>query len=91
MYRLATPGEELDLVDVPPGRLVWFVRWEDLLCLELKWSSDDPNADRLIVHRKGRPGVHAWWPATSLRAHACEGVCRRGRVSEGGAQTRVGA
>lgn len=30
--------------------------WEDLLTLELKWSTDDPMADRLIVHRKGKPG-----------------------------------
>lgn len=46
-------------MDVPPGTQEWAVPWEDLLTLELRWTTNDPNADRLIVHRKGRAGG---WP-----------------------------
>lgn len=32
--------------------------WQDLLTLELRWSSRDvAYPDRLTVHRKGRPGL----------------------------------
>ena len=34
--------------------LVW---WQDLLTVELRWGNrEGPYPDRLIVHRKGKPG-----------------------------------
>ena len=64
-------GEDLRVVDVPPGSREWFVPWGDLLTLELRWTTNDPNADRLIVHRKGKPGkgVHVCVARTSSALH----------------------
>ncbi|GAB4822342.1 hypothetical protein N2152v2_009388 [Parachlorella kessleri] len=71
-------GEELRVVDVPPGTREWCVPWGDLLTLELRWTSDDPNADRLIVHRKGKPGVQE----TESLAHQLKCFPKTGQAAQ---------
>lgn len=72
-------GEEFGRPDVPPGTCKWSVPWEDVLCLELKWTTQDPQADRLIVHRKGHPGARLAAGGGRRRrrgsVHVCACVC----------------
>ncbi|KDD71181.1 hypothetical protein H632_c5627p0, partial [Helicosporidium sp. ATCC 50920] len=42
--------------EVAPGELRWAVAWEDVLALELRWGRGAVQPDRVVVHRKGRPG-----------------------------------
>lgn len=45
------------LSDVDPGDVEWRVRWTDVLAFELRWSARGAkNPDKLVVHRRGRPG-----------------------------------
>lgn len=52
-----------DMRDVPPAVLKWRVQWSDLLAMEPRISGSGPASrqpagpDRLVVHRKGRPGM----------------------------------
>lgn len=49
----------IDMREIPTASLRWEVLWEDLLVMEPR-ASNSINArapDRLVVHRKGRPGV----------------------------------
>lgn len=46
-----------DMRDVPVSVLRWRVQWDDLLALEPRTGSSAGSRDRLIVHRKGRPGL----------------------------------
>lgn len=63
--------------DVPPAVLKWRVRWDDLLALEPRIGGAGPSGrapagpDRLIVHRKGRPGMDAEQPLSEqLRSYS---------------------
>jgi hypothetical protein len=49
----------LSSAEVAGGALRWSVRWDDLLTFELRWSRESRYPDRLVVHRKGRPGARA--------------------------------
>lgn len=48
-----------DMREVPVSVLRWRVQWDDLLALEPRSASGAAARDRLIVHRKGRPGLSA--------------------------------
>lgn len=56
----------LATVDVPAGRLQWRVSWSDLLAMELRWSSAGKYPDRIVVHRRGLPGVTESQPLANL-------------------------
>lgn len=51
----ATP-EWLKVDAVPAGRLLWQLTWDQMLCVELAYHSQQHNAapDGVIVHRKYR-------------------------------------
>jgi hypothetical protein len=60
----ALPGQPVtDMRDVPPAVLKWRVQWSDLLAMEPRIGGSGPASrqpagpDRLVVHRKGRPGM----------------------------------
>jgi len=42
---------------ISAGKIIWRVKWEDLLALELRWSVVGGRyPDRIVVHRRGTPG-----------------------------------
>jgi vacuolar protein sorting-associated protein 13A/C len=61
--------------EVVAGEVQWAVRWEDVLALELRWSSHSDHTassgrypDRVVVHRRGTPGVVEVTPLARLLA-----------------------
>lgn len=87
----ALPGRPVtDMRDVPPAVLKWRVQWGDLLAMEPRIGGSGPTGrqpagpDRLVVHRKGRPGMDGE-PALSeqLRTYStvpqvrCGSICSR--------------
>jgi len=63
-----------DMRDVPVSVLKWRISWDDLLALEPRIGGAGPGGrpppgpDRLVVHRKGRPGIEETPPlAEQLR------------------------
>jgi vacuolar protein sorting-associated protein 13A/C len=60
--------------EVNAGEVQWVVRWEDVLALELRWSSSTSGTssgrypDRVVVHRRGTPGVVEPTPLARLIA-----------------------
>ena len=60
----------MDIREVPASQLRWEVGWQDLLVMEPRMSSAAVTSgapDRLVVHRKGRPGhTEAALPTHSL-------------------------
>ena len=57
----------MDIREVPAAQLRWEVGWQDLLVMEPRMSSStaaNGMPDRLVVHRKGRPGVNEQAPLT---------------------------
>lgn len=74
---LRTGRPVTDMRDVPAAVLKWRVRWDDLLALEPRIGGAGPGSrppagpDRLVVHRKGRPGMDEQQPlAEQLRAYS---------------------
>ena len=63
----AAGGPAVDIREVPASNLRWEVGWQDLLVMEPRMSSSAAVSgmpDRLVVHRKGRPGVDDPAPLT---------------------------
>ncbi len=57
----------MDIREVPAAQMRWEVSWQDLLVMEPRMSSSTAAGgmpDRLVVHRKGRPGVEEPAPLT---------------------------
>jgi len=57
----------VDIREVPAAQMRWEVSWQDLLVMEPRMSSSTAAGgmpDRLVVHRKGRPGVDEPAPLT---------------------------
>lgn len=46
----------LPAVEITPGTINWRVFWWDLLAMELRWTDERLDPDRLIIHRKGNTG-----------------------------------
>ena len=71
---------------MPPAVLKWRVQWGDLLALEPRISGSGPSSrqpagpDRLVVHRKGRPGMDGE-PALSEQLRTYSTVPQVGRDS----------
>lgn len=47
----------LPAIEIPAGIIKWRIFWWDLLAMELRWSDERYEPDRLIVHRKGRTNL----------------------------------
>lgn len=49
----------LTTATVPPGKIMWAIRWDDVLAFELRWSPGSPSKypDKVVIHRRGIPGV----------------------------------
>ena len=62
----------MDIREVPASQLRWEVVWQDLLVLEPRMSSAAVASgapDRLVVHRKGRPGYEEAVPSAHALTH----------------------
>ncbi len=62
----------MDIREVPASQLRWEVVWQDLLVMEPRMSSAAVASgapDRLVVHRKGRPGYDEAAPSAHSLTH----------------------
>lgn len=85
----------IDMRELPTASLRWEVLWEDLLVMEPRASNSSAATmpDRLVVHRKGRPGVEEPTPL-AFQLHSFPGTpqvrcCAASSASKSGSWGRA--
>lgn len=65
----------IDVREMPTAIMRWEVPWSDLLVMEPRTalSSSTATPNRLVVHRKGRPGIEEATPL-AFQLHSFNGT-----------------